>query len=243
MGRHFEVRAASMAKTAAAKTKVYSRYGKEIYLAAKNGVPDPEMNVTLKRVIAQAKSNQVPTDVINRAIEKAKGGSAENYDAVRYEGFGPGAATIIVDCLTDNVNRTIGDIRTVFNKTHFKLGVNGSVSFMYDHSGVFVFDSEKDEEEVLEHLLMAEIDVVDLEKEDNTFEIQVPVSQFHETKEALDSLLGDDLEYKVCELSMLAQDMVEIESQEERDAFSKLITLLEDVDDVQNVYHNVSNLD
>lgn len=243
MGRHFEVRAASMAKTAAAKTKVYSRYGKEIYLAAKNGVPDPEMNVVLKRVIAQAKSNQVPTDVINRAIDKAKGGTGENYDSVRYEGFGPGAATIIVDCLTDNVNRSIGDVRTCFNKAHCKLGVSGSVSFMYDHCGYFVFETQTDEEALLEHLLESEIDVIELEKDGDTVEIQVPVNQFHETKESLEQLLGSELEYEVCELSMLPQDMVELESEEDKEAFTKLITLLEDVDDVQNVYHNVSNLD
>ncbi|HHX53263.1 MAG TPA: YebC/PmpR family DNA-binding transcriptional regulator, partial [Erysipelothrix sp.] len=102
MGRHYEVRAASMAKTAAKKAKIYSRYGKEIYLAAKSGVPDPEMNVSLKRVIAQAKSNQVPADVISRAVDKAKGGSTDDYHSVRYEGFGPESSTVIIDCLTDN---------------------------------------------------------------------------------------------------------------------------------------------
>ena len=107
MGRAHEVRAAAMAKTAAIKSKLYSRYGKELYIAAKNGVPDPEMNLALKQKIKEAKANQVPTDVINRAIEKAKGGGAESYDSLRYEGIGPGGATIIVDCLTDNSNRTV----------------------------------------------------------------------------------------------------------------------------------------
>ena len=118
MGRAHEVRAASMAKTAAKKSKLYSRFGKELYIAAKNGVPDPDMNLALKRKIAEAKSNQVPADVIKRAIDKAKGGSDDNYDEARYEGFGPGNSTIIVDCLTDNTNRSITDVKTCFNKTH-----------------------------------------------------------------------------------------------------------------------------
>ena len=117
MGRAFEVRKAAMMKTSAAKTKVYSRFGKEIYIAAKAGVPDPEMNQGLKRMIERAKANQVPADVIKRAIEKAKGGTDESYTSVRYEGFGPGNCTIIVDCLTDNVNRTVSDVRTCFTKT------------------------------------------------------------------------------------------------------------------------------
>ena len=112
MGRAHEVRAAAMAKTAAAKSKLYSRYGKELLIAAKAGVPDPEMNLGLKRKIAEAKANQVPAEVIKRAIEKAKGGSGENYDSCRYEGFGPGAATIIIDCLTDNTNRSVSAVKT-----------------------------------------------------------------------------------------------------------------------------------
>ena len=103
-----------MAKTAAIKSKLYSRYGKELYIAAKNGVPDPEMNLALKQKIKEAKANQVPTDVINRAIEKAKGGASENYDSLRYEGFGPGAATIIIDCLTDNTHRTVAAMNQCF---------------------------------------------------------------------------------------------------------------------------------
>ena len=104
MGRAFEVRKVAMAKTAAAKTKVYSKYGREIYMAAKAGVPDPEINLNLRRVIEKAKKDQVPSDIIKRAIEKAKGGVDENYTEVRYEGFGPGNTLIIVDCLTDNTN-------------------------------------------------------------------------------------------------------------------------------------------
>lgn len=240
MGRHYEVRAASMQKTANAKAKVYSRFGKEIYLAAKAGVPDPEMNVSLKRVIAQAKSNQVPADVISRAIDKAKGGSTDNYDSARYEGFGPGQSTIIVDCLTDNVNRTIADVRTAFNRAKAKIGVNGSVSFMYDHVGLFVFDSQ-DSEKILESLLENDIDVIDLEEDDH-INLTVAPTQFHEARDVLDTVLGENMEYLVNEITLLPQSTCTLDSQEERELFARLLTMLEDVDDVQNVYHNVENV-
>ena len=110
MGRAHEVRAASMAKTAAKKSKLYSRFGKELYIAAKSGVPDPDMNRGVRRKIGEAKQNQVPADVIKRAIDKAKGGSDESYNEARYEGFGPGNSTIIVDCLTDNTNRSYTEV-------------------------------------------------------------------------------------------------------------------------------------
>ena len=128
MGRAHEVRAAAMAKTAAMKSKVYSRYGKEIYIAAKSGVPDPDMNLTLRSKIKEAKANQVPADVIKRAIEKAKGGSAESYDSLRYEGFGPGNATIIIDCLTDNTNRTVAAMNQCFNKSRCSTACFGKLS-------------------------------------------------------------------------------------------------------------------
>ncbi|HEY8406046.1 MAG TPA: YebC/PmpR family DNA-binding transcriptional regulator, partial [Acholeplasma sp.] len=137
MGRAFEVRKVAMAKTAAAKTKVYSKYGREIYMAAKAGVPDPEINLNLRRVIEKAKKDQVPSDIIKRAIEKAKGGVDENYTEVRYEGFGPGNTLIIVDCLTDNTNRTLTEVRTLFNKSGGKLGVSGSVLHQFEHRAVF----------------------------------------------------------------------------------------------------------
>ena len=164
MGRAHEVRAASMAKTAAIKSKLYSRYGKELYIAAKSGVPDPDMNLALKRKIQEAKSNQVPADVIKRAIEKAKGGTDENYTEARYEGFGPGNSTIIVDCLTDNTNRAITDVKTCFSKCHgAKLANSGAVSYNYESVGLFVFAYE-DEDAMLEAMMEAEVDVQDISK-------------------------------------------------------------------------------
>ena len=140
MGRAHEVRAASMAKTAAKKSKLYSRFGKELYIAAKSGVPDPDMNLALRRKIAEAKQNQVPADVIKRAIDKAKGGSDESYNEARYEGFGPGNSTIIVDCLTDNTNRSYTEVKTCFNKCHgAKMANARAVSFGYSAQGQFKF--------------------------------------------------------------------------------------------------------
>ena len=136
MGRHFEVRAAAMQKTANAKAKIYSRYSKEILVAAKNGDPNPDMNQTL--------------------IEKAKSSADESYSSARYEGFGQGAgSTIIIDCLTDNANRTIANLRACFNKSHSKLGVGGSVSFGYEHLGVIVIQYDN-EEAMMDALLEAE---------------------------------------------------------------------------------------
>ena len=185
MGRHFEVRAASMAKTAAAKAKLYSRYGKEILVAAKAGVPDPDMNVALKKVIERAKANQVPADVIKRAIEKAKGGTTENYSAARYEGFGSaGGGTVIIDCLTDNSNRTIADLRACFNKAKAKLGVGGSVSFNYEHVGLISIAYD-DEETMMETLIMAEVDLKDIEVEDGQMTITVDPTDLTKAKEAI----------------------------------------------------------
>lgn len=238
MGRHFEVRAASMQKTARAKSKIYSRYGKEIYQAAKSGVADPDMNQELKRKIAEAKSNQVPAHVIQNAIDKAKGGSAENYDEVRYEGFGPGESTLIVECLTDNVNRSLSDVRTAFNKSKAKMGVNGSVSFLYDACGQFTFKYDN-EEEVLEAMLMAEVDVKDIIKEDEYITVYVETTQFGEARNVLDGLRGEEAEYEVNELTMIPQTYCTLTSEEDLAQFQKLLDMLEEVDDVQKVYHNV----
>ena len=241
MGRHFEVRAAAMAKTAAAKAKVYSRYGKEIYVAAKNGVPDPDMNAVLKKTIERAKANQVPADVIKRAIEKAKGGSNENYTSMTYEGFGAGgSATIIVECLSDNSNRTIADLRGAFNKSHAKMGVAGSVSLNYDHVGMLVFDFA-DEEAMLDALIMADVDVKELEVEDGKMTVTVEPTDLYKAKDAIDELIGDEVKYDVLEPTMLPHEYVELEG-EDKELFERLLRLLDDVDDVQNVYHNVSNV-
>lgn len=241
MGRHFEVRAASMAKTAAAKAKVYSKHSKEIYVAAKNGVPDPEMNTVLKQCIDKAKANQVPADVIKRAIEKAKGGAGEDYSSSTYEGFGSGGgATIVVECLSDNANRTIADLRGAFNKAHAKLGVSGSVSFNYESVGMLVV-KYTDEDAMLEALLMADVDVKEISVNDGEhMEISVSPQDLYKAKEVIDELIPE-VTYEVLELTMIPNEYVTLEG-EDKDLFERLLTLLDDVDDVQNVYHNVENL-
>lgn len=237
MGRAHEVRAAAMAKTAAMKTKVYSRYGKEIYIAAKSGVPDPEMNLTLRSKIKEAKANQVPADVIKRAIEKAKGGSTESYDSLRYEGIGPNGATIIVDCLTDNSNRTIASMNQCFNKSHCKLGVKGSVSFNYDNLGVLEFNYE-DDEKMLDTLIEADVNVEDIELEDGLMTVYVTPSDLHKAQEAIDALIPD-CEYTVCAIKMIPQEYVKLEDEHDKELWNRLLTLLDEVDDVQEIFHNV----
>ncbi len=237
MGRAHEVRAASMAKTAAMKTKLYSRYGKELYIAAKSGVPDPDMNLTLKRKIAEAKANQVPADVIKRAIERAKGGADESYDSCRYEGFGPGESTIIVDCLTNNVNRTVSAVKTCFNKAHCKVGVSGCVSHGYDEVGLFVL-KYTDEEKMLDALVMAEVDVIDMEVEDDTMTITTSFADFAKAQDAINELIPD-VHFEVCEVTMLPQEYVTIDNPEDKELWDRLLNLLNECEDVNKIYHNV----
>ena len=237
MGRAHEVRAAAMAKTAAMKSKIYSRYGKEIYIAAKNGVADPEMNLSLRAKIKEAKANQVPADVIKRAIEKAKGGSNESYDNLRYEGIGPNGATIIVDCLTDNSNRTVAAMNSCFNKARCKLGVKGSVSFGYDNLGVLSFKYE-DEDTMLDTLINADVDVNDIETEDGLMTVYVTPTDLHKAQEAIDALIPD-CEYEVCAIQMLPQEYVKLTDPHDIELWERLLRLLDEVDDVNEVFHNV----
>ncbi len=229
-----------MAKTSAANAKKFSRFSKEIYVAAKAGEPDPSMNQGLKKVIERAKANNVPADVIKRAIDKAKGGSNESYASSTYEGFGGGAATIIIECLTDNQNRTIADLRACFNKSHAKLGVAGSVSFNYQRVGNLVI-AYTDEETMLDTLIMADVNVIDLEVEGDYMNINVEPSDLYKAKEAIEALIPD-VKFEVLELTMQPNEYCTLEG-EDKELFQRLLTLLDDVDDVQNVWHNVENMD
>ena len=177
----------SMAKTAGAKTKVYLKYGKEIYICAKNGGVDPDGNLALHRLIERAKKDQVPTHVIERAIDKAKGGGGEDYVATRYEGYGPGNCMIIVDCLTDNNKRTFADVRVCFTKANAKIGAQNSVSHLFDHLAIFVFDGD-DDEAVLEALMMADVDVTDVEVEDGKITVFAPHTEYNNTCTALEEI-------------------------------------------------------
>ncbi|GAB54611.1 hypothetical protein GPUN_0464 [Glaciecola punicea ACAM 611] len=237
MGRKFEVRKLSMAKTQGAKTKVYSKYGKEIYVVAKSGGPDPDANLSLRRLIERAKKDQVPGHVIDKAIEKAVGGAGEDFVPARYEGFGPGGCMVIVDCLTDNANRTITDVRNCFTKTDSKLGAQNSSAFMFDHLAIFGFDGD-DDEVILEALMEADVDVTDVEVDDGKVTVFVPDTEFFKAKTSLFESFPD-IEFDVEEISWVPQDTKDI-SEKDMPMFEKFMDMLNDCDDVQNVYHNAN---
>lgn len=235
MGRTFENRKAAMAKTAGMKTKLYSKFGKEIYVCAKSGGADPSANLTLRRLIEKAKRNQVPAHVIDKALDKARGGGGEDYSTVRYEGFGPGNCMVIVDCLTDNNNRTIGDVRTCFNKAKAKLGAPGSVAHMFDHRAIFSFKHDN-EEAVLEALMEHDVDVADIENEDGIITVITPHTEFFKTKTALSEAFND-IHMEIEEITFVPQTHTEV-SGDDAQMFEKLLDMLNDCDDVQEVYHN-----
>jgi len=238
MGRAYEVRKASMAKTNAVKAKIYAKYGKEIYQAAKTGVPDPEMNIQLKRLMEKAKKDQVPADVVKRAIDKAKSGIGDDYTNNRYEGFGPNGSTIIVDCMTDNVNRTVSEVRNCFTKSDGKMGVNGSVAHMYNEWAIVSFTGLS-EEETLETLLMADIDIVDVEaEEDGTITVYGQPQDLYQIKTTLEET-SSDVHIDVEEITMIPMNYVTLEGDDLKN-FEKLLSMLDAVDDVDTVYHNVT---
>ena len=239
MGRAYEVRKASIQKTGAAKGKIYTTFAKEIYLAAKKGSPNPEANITLKRLIDKAKKNQVPSDIITRAIDKAKGVGQDEYHEVVYEGFGPGASTLIIKCLTDNVNRTVGMVRAAFNKVNKSLGVTNSVSYNYEHLGIISFKFD-DEEQIFECLLNAGIDVVDIESEDGFITISLNPSDINNAKDELEKLIPN-IDYEIDEVGMYAKDKITLEG-EDKEIFDRLYNLLSDIEDVSQIYTNVSNI-
>jgi YebC/PmpR family DNA-binding regulatory protein len=224
-----------MAKTANAKTKVYSRYGREIYVAAKNGTPDPDSNLTLRRLIEKAKKDQVPGHVIDKAIDKARGAGGEDFAATRYEGFGPGGSMVIVDCLTDNNTRTYNDVRLCFTKSGAKLGAPGAVAHMFDHLAIFSFKGS-DEDAVLEALMEADVDVTDIENEDGNITVFAPNTEFFKAKTALTEAFPD-VEFEVDDISWVPKTSTAV-SGEDAEMMEKLLTMLDDCDDVQQVYHN-----
>ncbi len=235
MGRSFENRKHSIMKTAAQKSKVYSKYGRLLYVAAKQGVPDPESNPALKHLIEKAKRDQVPSHVIDKAIEKAKGTGGEDYTASRYEGFGPGGTSVIVDCLSDNANRTITDVRNCFTRTSSKLGATGAVSHQFDYLSVFRFKGEN-EDELLEAMLEADVDVDDVEAKEGLLTLFAPATEFDKARQALLESYPD-VEFEVQEVTFIPQATVEI-SGDDQATFEKFLNLLEECEDVQDIYHN-----
>ena len=234
MGRAYQNRKESMAKTAAMKTAVYSRYSREIYMAAKGGGTDPAANLTLRSLLDRAKKDQVPSHVIEKAIDKAGSGVGEDFQIARYEGFGPGGTMLLVDCLTDNANRTIGEVRPAFTKGKGKMGTPGTVAHMFEHAAVFVFQG--DEESILECLIMADVDVLEVKSEGDSVTVIAPNTEFAKARNALTAEYPD-IDFDVDEIQFVPKGETIITG-EDAEQFEKLLDLLNKCEDVQNVFHD-----
>ena len=235
MGRKWNNIKEKKASKDANTSRIYAKFGREIYVAAKQGEPDPELNQTLKFVLERAKTYSVPKHIVDRAIEKAKGGSEENFDELRYEGFGPNGSMVIVDALTNNVNRTASEVRAAFGKNGGNMGVSGSVAYMFDATAVIGMEG-KSEEDVMEILMEADVDARDIIEEEDSVIVYAEPDQFHAVQEAFKG--AGITEFTVAELTMLAQNDVEL-SEDDQAQFEKMIDAIEDLEDVQQVYHNV----
>ena len=235
MGRKWNNIKEKKASKDANTSRIYAKFGREIYVAAKQGEPDPESNQALKIVLERAKTYSVPKHIIDRAIEKAKGGSEENFDELRYEGFGPSGSMVIVDALTNNVNRTASEVRAAFGKNGGNMGVSGSVAYMFDATAVIGIEG-KTEDEVLELLMEADVEVRDIIEEDESVIVYSEPDQFHAVQEAFKN--AGITEFTVAELTMLAQNDVTL-AEDAQAQFEKMIDAIEDLEDVQQVYHNV----
>lgn len=237
MGRKWNNIKEKKASKDANTSRIYAKFGVEIYVAAKKGEPDPESNRALKVVLERAKTYNVPKAIIDRALDKAKGSSEETYTELRYEGFGPNGAMVIVDTLTNNVNRTASDVRSAFNKNGGNMGVSGSVAYMFDATAVIGVKG-KTLDEVFELLMEADVEVRDIMEEEESVIVYAEPDQFHEVQEAFRNAGISD--FTVAELTMLAQNYVEL-PEDAMPQFEKLIDALEDLEDVQQVFHNVDS--
>lgn len=235
MGRAYEVRKASIQKTGAARGKIYSMYAKEIYLAAKNGGTSMEANASLKRLVDRAKKEQVPSDIIKRAIDKVNSGVDDSYTSATYEMFGPAGSTLIVDCLTDNLNRSVSDLRAVVNKCHIKMGNVGSVSYNYDNLCIVGFKGIN-EEDALNALIENDIDIDDIETQNDMVVIYGEPQDLFKIKDAILSI--KNVEFEIDEISKLPKEKVTLQG-EDLETFNKVLAMLDDVEDVNQVYHNV----
>lgn len=232
MGRHFEVRAAAMAATAKAKSAIYMRASKEIYMAAKKG-PDPDSNLALRAAIDKYRKS-CPKDVIERAIKKAQGGEATNYLEGRYEAYGPGGSLLVVDTLTDNTNRALIGVRTAVTR---KGGHLGSVIYNFSQVGLMDFKYSGTEESLEEALVLGDVDVKEINLDGGEAEVVVAPGDLDKAKTALKDLGVEDYEY--CQSTLLANEKIELEEEDKR-KFNDLLADLDDCEDVQAVYHNVN---
>jgi len=217
----------------AARSKLFSKLAREITVAAKQGMPDPDMNPRLRLAINNAKAQSMPKDNIDRAIKKAAGGDSENYEEVRYEGYGPGGVAVIVEALTDNRNRTASNVRSYFTKSGGSLGETGSVSFMFDKVGEIVYPaSAGDAEAVMEAAIEAGAE--DVVSDENGHTIVTAFEDLNEVSTALESSLGEAESVRAIWKPQTGTPVDEDKAQ----SVLKLIGNLDDDDDVQNVYAN-----
>ncbi|MCM3279810.1 YebC/PmpR family DNA-binding transcriptional regulator [Exiguobacterium sp. MER 193] len=235
MGRKWNNIKEKKASKDANTSRVYAKFGREIYVAARQGEPDPELNQSLKFVVERAKTYNVPRAIIDRAIDKAKGGDEENFDELRYEGFGPNGSMVIVDTLTNNVNRTASEVRAAFGKNGGNMGVSGSVAYMFDATAV-IGVNEMSADDVLELMMEHDLDVRDVIEEDETVIVYAEPEAFHAVQTAFKAAGVE--EFAVAELTMLPQNEVSLDD-DSKEQFEKLIDVLEDLEDVRQVYHNV----
>ena len=235
MGRKWANIVAKKTAKDGANSRIYAKFGIEIYAAAKSGDPDPHANQKLRFVIERAKTYNVPKHIIDRAIEKAKGSGDENYQELRYEGFGPNGSMVIVDALTNNVNRTAADVRAAFGKNGGNMGLSGAVSYMFDNTAIFGFAGE-DADEILEYLMEKDIDVRDVTKEDDQIIVYGEPEDFNSIQAALKE--KGIAEFSVAEIQMMPQNEIQLTG-EDLEKFEKMIDALDDLEDVQQIFHNV----
>ena len=219
----------------AARSKVFQKLAKELYVAAKSGDSDPANNAALRMVVEKAKAENMPKANIESAIQKAASkGAGETYDAVRYEGYGPSGIALMIDCLTDNKNRTAGFVRSTLTKRNGNLGTDGSVSYMFKRKGLIVLENAYPEDKVMEEILG--LDILDMEIGDEEITIYTEPDKFLSIKDELDKLGYD--KYLVSEVTFIPDNYIVLD-EEGTEKVMTLIEALEDLDDVQNVYHNL----
>lgn len=219
----------------AARSKVFQKLAKELYVAAKSGDLDPANNAALRMVVEKAKAENMPKANIESAIQKAASkGASENYESVRYEGYGPSGIAIMIDCLTDNKNRTAGFVRSTLSKRNGNLGTDGSVSYMFKRKGLIVLENVYDEEKVMEEILG--LDILDMDLGEEEITIYTEPDKFLSVKDELDKLGYD--KYLVSEVTFVPDNYITLD-EEATEKVMTLIDALEDLDDVQNVYHNL----
>lgn len=224
-------------KNDAAKGKIFTRIGKEIVVAVKEGGPDPSNNSKLKDVIAKAKANNMPNDTIERSIKKAAGdANAVNYESVTYEGYGPNGTAIIVEALTDNKNRTASNVRNAFTKGSGNVGTPGCVSFMFDKKGQIIIAKEECDMDPDELMMLAlDAGAEDFAEEEDSYEVTTTPEDFSAVRESLEN---SNITMASAEVTMIPQTWVELTSEQDIKLMNRILDLLDEDDDVQEVYHN-----